>query len=313
MYSTKGKSGKPKSLKDPEAPKKPLSSFIHFCMMERANVQKELLYTNRLLNCNTVSAEVTKELGKRWATLDSETRKVYEEAGLKDRKRYEMEKKMYNPSKEFLKKKAEFEGAPKFSSIKSPILKATETVDDHLEDYFNFLHINWKKVQQANPGYTINQTQIEVLRLWQDQKHDESVSITKVLKKDKFKNNGVRKAFKNPLVPKRPLSAFFLYVRDKRAEVCEASPNLSSKEVAMELGKVWSGLGEDDKAPYIMEASKHWEIFKEDMKSYFKSKTQSAVVVEMNESANIQSFQASALEMDSEEIEVDVKFEEDSS
>ena len=175
MYSTKGKREKPKSLKDPEAPKKPASSFIHFCMKERANVQKELLNTDLLLNCNTVSAEVTKELSKRWATLDSETRKVYEEASLKDRKRYEKEKKMYKPSKEFLKKKAEFEGAPKFSPIESPIPKATETVTDQFEDYFNFLHINWKKVefylpnilntrqvQQANPGYTINQTQIEV-------------------------------------------------------------------------------------------------------------------------------------------------------
>ena len=82
---------------------------------------------------------------------------------------------MYKPSQEFLKKKAEFEGAPKFSPIKSPIPKATETVTDQFEDYFNFLHINWKKVefylsnilntrqvQQANAGYTINQTQIEV-------------------------------------------------------------------------------------------------------------------------------------------------------
>ena len=175
MYSTKGKREKPKPLKDPEAPKKPASSFIHFCMKERANVQKELLNTDLLLNCNTVSAEVTKELGKRWATLDSETRKVYEEASLKDRKRYEREKKIYKPSKEFLKKKAEFEGASKFSPIKSPIPKATETVTDQFEDYFNFLHINWKKVefylpnilntrqvQQANPGYTINQTQKEV-------------------------------------------------------------------------------------------------------------------------------------------------------
>ena len=147
MYSTKGKREKPKPLKDPEAPKKPASSFIHFCMKERANVQKELLNTDLLLNCNTVSAEVTKELSKRWATLDSETKKVYEEASLKDRKRYEKEKKMYKPSKEFLKKKEEFEGAPKFSSIKSPVLKAAETVTDQFEDYFNFLHINWKKVR----------------------------------------------------------------------------------------------------------------------------------------------------------------------
>ena len=152
MYSTNGKREKPKPLKDPEAPKKPLSSFIHFCMKERSNVQKELLNTDRLLNCNTVSAKVTKELGKRWATLDSETRKVYEEASLKDRKRYEKEKKMYKPSKEFLKKKAEFEGAPKLSSIKSPLPKVTETVTDHFEDYFNFLHINWKKVEFYLPS-----------------------------------------------------------------------------------------------------------------------------------------------------------------
>ena len=149
MYSTKGKR---KPLKDPEAPKKPASSFIQFCMKERANVQKELLNTDLLLNCNTVTAEVTKELSKRWATLDSETRKVYEEASLKDRKRYEKEKKMYKPSKEFLKKKAEFEGAPKLSSIKSPLPKVTETVTDHFEDYFNFLHINWKKVEFYLPS-----------------------------------------------------------------------------------------------------------------------------------------------------------------
>ena len=115
-------------------------------------MQKELLNTDRLLNCNTVSAKVTKELGKRWATLDSEMRKVYEEASLKDRKRYEMEKKIYKPSKEFLKKKAEFEGAPKLSSIKSPLPKVTETVTDHFEDYFNFLHINWKKVEFYLPS-----------------------------------------------------------------------------------------------------------------------------------------------------------------
>ena len=59
--------------------------------------------------------------------------------------------------------------------MKSPVPKAAETVTDQFEDYFNFLHINWKKVgfylpnilitrqvQQTNPGYSINQTQTEV-------------------------------------------------------------------------------------------------------------------------------------------------------
>ena len=114
-------------------------------------------------------------------------------------------------------------------------------------------------------------------------------------------------------MPKRPLPAFFLYAKDKRAEVLETSPNLSSKGVVMELGQVWSDLGEDERAPYIKEASKQWKEFKEDMKSHFKSKKEAAVVVEMNESANIQSFQATALEMDMDETEVKVEFEGDSS
>ena len=145
MYSTNGKREKPKPLKDPEAPKKPVSSYIHFCMKERANVQKELLNTDLLFNCNTVTAEVTKELSKRWATLDSETRKVYEEASLKDRKRYEKEMKIYKPSKGFPKKKAEFEGETKSASNK-PLYKKMQTTH-HFEDYFNYLHINWKLVK----------------------------------------------------------------------------------------------------------------------------------------------------------------------
>ena len=155
----------------------------------------------------------------------------------------------------------------------------------------------------------------QVLRLWQAQGHGKDESKTKVSKTDKSKKKGESKAvrIRNPLVPKRPLPALFLYAKDKRAEVLETSPDLSSKGVAMELGQVWSGLGEDERSPYIKEASKQWKEFKEDMKRHFKSRKQDAVVVEMNESANIQSFQATALEMDMYETEVKVEFDEESS
>merc|ERR1719357_2175121 len=224
--------------------------------------------------------------------------------------------KVYKPSKGFQKKRAEFEGGTKSSSNKPPNLKiqTTHRVKDHFEDYFNYLHINWKMVHQANPGFSIDQTQTEVLSLWQVQGHGRDESKTKVSKTDKFKKKGKSKAvrMRNLQVPKRPLPAFFLYAKDKRAEALETSPNLSSKGVVMELGQVWSGLGEYDRAPYIKEASKQWKEFKEDMKSHFKLKKQDAVVVEMNESANIQSFQATALEMSMDEFEVKVEFEGDS-
>ena len=149
MSSIKEKRYKRK-VKDPEAPKKPLPAYILFNIKERANVQKELLNTNLPPNCNiTMSAKVNKEVARRWATLDFEAKKIYEEASLKDRKRYEKEMKVYKPRKGFLKKKAEIEGEAKLASNKPPNTKmqTTHRVKDHFEDYFNYLHINWKMVK----------------------------------------------------------------------------------------------------------------------------------------------------------------------
>ena len=163
MSSIKEKHYKRKR-KDPEAPKKPLPAYILFNMKERANVQKELLNKNLPPNFNTtlsLSAKVNKEVARRWATLDSEAKKIYEEASLKDRKRYEKEMKVYKSSKGFLKKKAEFEGETKSASNKSPIrlnlkMQTTHRVKDHFEDYFNYLHINWKMVKRFFPWKPLN-------------------------------------------------------------------------------------------------------------------------------------------------------------
>ena len=149
MSSIKEKRYKRK-VKDPEAPKKPLPAYILFNIKERANVQKEFLNTNLPPNCNiTMSAKVNKEVARRWATLDSEAKKTYQEASLKDRKRYEKEMKVYKPSKGFPKKKAEFEGETKSASNKRPNIEmqTTHRVMNHFEDYFNYLHINWKMVK----------------------------------------------------------------------------------------------------------------------------------------------------------------------
>ena len=83
MLSNKAKTEKSKAPRDPDAPKRFLSAFFLFCAKERAEVQKELP------NCN--GAAVTKELGKRWAVLDPEARKVFEEASKRDKERYEEE------------------------------------------------------------------------------------------------------------------------------------------------------------------------------------------------------------------------------
>ena len=125
---------KSKAPKDPDAPKKALSAFFLFCAKERAEVQKELS------TCN--AAEVTKELGKRWAGLDPDAKKVFEEASMKDKERYEEEKKSYKPSDNFLKRKAEYEAKTKLPTT----VVGNQANNKPVEDYFTFLLLNWRQV-----------------------------------------------------------------------------------------------------------------------------------------------------------------------
>ena len=86
-----------KTLKDPSAPKRPLSSFLLFAGEERPRVVAEL--------GNISVGEVGKELGRRWALLDKDSKGKYETAHMEDKARYEQEKEIYQRSNEFFGEK----------------------------------------------------------------------------------------------------------------------------------------------------------------------------------------------------------------
>jgi len=52
--------------------------------------------------------------------------------------------------------------------------------------------------------------------------------------------------------------------------VAKASPSLRPKEVTVELGRLWNELGEEEKAPYVVEYTKQWKEFKVKVKNYSK-------------------------------------------
>ena len=134
MNTNRGKIDKVKTLKDVDAPKKPSSSYFLFCAKERAKVQKEMQ------SCN--GAEVTKELGKRWAALDDKDKEVFEEAAKKDKERYEEERRSYTPSEEFIKRKAEFD-----AKANLPNNSVVGQSGSSHEEYFSYLLLNWRQVK----------------------------------------------------------------------------------------------------------------------------------------------------------------------
>lgn len=128
-----------KPMKDPNAPKKPLSAYFLFSQEERLKVKNE--------NPELSITEVAKELGKRWATLEPSIKQSYEHRYQDSRKLYDAEMSQYKPQK-----KKKDPNAPK----------------QPLSAYFIFSTEERLKVKEGNPDYSICDVAKELGRRWAD-------------------------------------------------------------------------------------------------------------------------------------------------
>ncbi|XP_052860048.1 high mobility group protein DSP1-like [Anopheles cruzii] len=82
-----GRGKKRKQRKDPNAPKRSLSSYFWFCHDERNKV--------KALNPTYRVGDIAKELGRRWSDLNAEIKQKYEQMAAKDKQRYQQEMTEY--------------------------------------------------------------------------------------------------------------------------------------------------------------------------------------------------------------------------
>jgi len=129
--------GKP--MKDPNAPKKPLSAYFLFSQDERLKVRAEFP--------DYSITEVAKELGRRWATIDPALKQQYEQRYQESRRDYETAMTAYKPQK-----KKKDPNAPK----------------QPLSAYFIFSQEERLKVKSENPSYSICEVAKELGRRWAD-------------------------------------------------------------------------------------------------------------------------------------------------
>lgn len=126
-----------KPIKDPNAPKKPLSAYFLFSQDERLKVKAE--YTDYSIT------DVAKELGRRWATIDPGLKQQYEQRYQAARKVFDQEMSAYKPQK-----KKKDPNAPK----------------QPLSAYFIFSTEERLKVKNENPNYSICEVAKELGRRW---------------------------------------------------------------------------------------------------------------------------------------------------
>ncbi|KAL3621556.1 HMG1/2-like protein [Castilleja foliolosa] len=77
------------------------------------------------------------------------------------------------------------------------------------------------------------------------------------------------KAAKDPNKPKRPPSAFFVFMEDFRNEYKEKHPSNKSVAVVCKAGgSEWKSMSEEEKAPFVVAAAKRKKDFEHKMETY---------------------------------------------
>ncbi|XP_010539785.1 PREDICTED: high mobility group B protein 2-like [Tarenaya hassleriana] len=80
---------------------------------------------------------------------------------------------------------------------------------------------------------------------------------------------GRGKAAKDPSKPKRPASAFFVFMEEFREQFKKDHPkNKSVAAVGKAAGEKWKSMSEEDKAPYVAKAEKRKQEYEKNMKAY---------------------------------------------
>ncbi|XP_027181233.1 high mobility group B protein 13-like isoform X1 [Coffea eugenioides] len=94
-------------------------------------------------------------------------------------------------------------------------------------------------------------------------------------------NKKTNKQEKDPLKPKQPLTAFFLYSNERRATLLAENKNVL--EVAKVLGEEWKNMTEKQRAPYEKIANKNKEQYLLEIELYKQRKEEEAAYLKKEE------------------------------
>merc|ERR1712000_712441 len=90
---------------------------------------------------------------------------------------------------------------------------------------------------------------------------------------EKKKANQAKKAkkMKDPNAPKRPASAYFLYIADVREDVVEEIGKSDIAAIGKKMGEMWRSLSDEEKSKYVEAANELKAEYQEEMAEYKES------------------------------------------
>jgi structure-specific recognition protein 1 len=194
-------------VKDPNAPKRPRSNYIFFCMENRDRVKSE--------NILVSSKEITNILSVEWNDLSDKT--TWNDKAAKDKA------DKFNPLAPVAEKKSR-----------------RKTTNERAKSAWQyFVAENKSLVKTENASFTNKQVMVDLGVRWtaiKDGKKASSYNLKATEDKERINKN-------KPVVvtvAKKPLTAYQIFVNKKRVSVKSKNPTMSMKDVTVELSKMWT-------------------------------------------------------------------------
>jgi len=147
------KVSEPKCVKDPNAPKKALTSYMFFCKEKRAEI--------KMSNPGLKLPQVSKLLGAAWKALSEDEKKVYVDTAIADKLRYSNQMNDYNPPSDTELLEEKKSGRKRTVSVLSGVKRPVSS-------YMFFSKDKIREIKDSNPDFTFKQINSELGRMWRE-------------------------------------------------------------------------------------------------------------------------------------------------
>ena len=83
---------------------------------------------------------------------------------------------------------------------------------------------------------------------------------------------GAKKNKKDKDAPKKAISAYFFYIKERRESITKELPKLNNKEIVKKMSEEWNALSDEKKKPYVQKAEEDKKRYENEKAVYDKKK-----------------------------------------
>jgi upstream-binding transcription factor len=233
-----------RQIRDPNSPRRPLTTFLLFCKDAREGIKKE--------HPDATVPEMGKILGAKYTELSGVEKEVYRSQAITLKKHFDLDKAQYLKDKD-KEAQAEEDNTESLDSVE------IESKPSSKKKHPKKRTITKETEDAEEIGDTVRSPTKAAIKVTKSE--EEKRDPTKKTKKTRKKN-------KDPNAPKRPLTTYLLFCKEYREKVVKENPDKTTQEIGMILGATYRKLKTEERAKYQKDADKLKQQFLKDEENY---------------------------------------------